>query len=345
HDANGWTPATTVDHNEVLGSCSSCHDGTIASGKGNNHILSSDLCEACHDPSGWVPVITVDHAEVNGTCESSGCHSSLPGGHIDSSLVCDACHDVGGWVPPFTVDHDQVNGSCSSCHDGSVATGKPGDHCSTVDECDVCHSVAGWTAGVLPCGSPPEADPGGPYSEIVNTLVQFDGSNSFDPDGDTITDYQWDFGDGSTGSGVAPTHTYSIVGTYTVRLVVVANGDSSSSTSTSVDVVGNPPIADAGGSYSGTIMGPGGSVTITFDGSLSSDPDGDPITSYQWDFADGSTGTGAIVSHTYTAPCLYTVTLTVTAAGQSGQASTTATVIQMGGGAGGPGGPALPTCP
>ena len=193
----------------------------------------------------------------------------------------------------------------------------------------------------MPCGSPPEADPGGPYSEIVNTVVQFDGSNSFDPDGDTITDYQWDFGDGSTGTGVAPTHTYTTVGAYTVRLVVVANGDSSSSASTTVDVVGNPPVADAGGPYSGTIMGGGGGggATIIFDGSASFDPDGDIITSYEWDFGDGAIGTGVAPSYTYTVACPYTVTLTVTANGDSGQASTTATITQMGGGG------ATPVCP
>lgn len=52
-------------------------------------------------------------------------------------------------------------------------------------------------------------------------------------------------------------------------------------------------------------------VTVQFDGTGSSDPDG-RIQSYAWVFGDGGTGAGATVSHTYTVPGIYTATLTVT---------------------------------
>jgi PKD repeat protein len=51
--------------------------------------------------------------------------------------------------------------------------------------------------------------------------ITFDGSASYDPDG-TIVAYVWDFGDGTTGTGPTPTHTFS-AGTYTVRLTVMDN--------------------------------------------------------------------------------------------------------------------------
>jgi hypothetical protein len=66
---------------------------------------------------------------------------------------------------------------------------------------------------------PPTADAGGPYEGTAGTPVQFDGSGSSDPDGDTLT-YDWDFGDGLTGTGVSPTHAYAAAGIYTATLTV-----------------------------------------------------------------------------------------------------------------------------
>ena len=51
-------------------------------------------------------------------------------------------------------------------------------------------------------------------------------------------------------------------------------------------------------------------LTVHFDGGRSFDPDG-TITLYRWDFGDGTTATGVKVSHTYTSPGFYQVTLTV----------------------------------
>ncbi|CAN0578035.1 unnamed protein product, partial [Laminaria digitata] len=66
------------------------------------------------------------------------------------------------------------------------------------------------------------------------------------------------------------------------------------------------PIADAGPDRVATA-----GLTISFDGSGSNDPDGS-IATYAWDFGDGSTGTGAMVTHTFTGGTDRTVTLTVT---------------------------------
>ena len=52
-------------------------------------------------------------------------------------------------------------------------------------------------------------------------------------------------------------------------------------------------------------------LTCTFDGSGSTDSDG-TIVAYSWTFGDGTTGSGASVSHAYTQPGTYNVTLTVT---------------------------------
>jgi hypothetical protein len=54
-----------------------------------------------------------------------------------------------------------------------------------------------------------------------------------------------------------------------------------------------------------------GPTTLIFDGSASSDADG-AVVSWSWDFGDGSSGSGAVVDHTYGASGEYTVMLTVT---------------------------------
>jgi len=65
---------------------------------------------------------------------------------------------------------------------------------------------------------PPVADAG--PDQIVNTsTVSFDGSGSYDPDGDIVT-YKWHFGDNTTGVGKKVQHRYSKDGNYTVVLNV-----------------------------------------------------------------------------------------------------------------------------
>jgi chitodextrinase len=71
-----------------------------------------------------------------------------------------------------------------------------------------------------PGNHPPLAHAGGPaYVGNEGTPITFDGSLSSDPDGDPLT-YSWDFGDGNTGSGVNPQHTYAMAGEYAVTLIV-----------------------------------------------------------------------------------------------------------------------------
>ena len=70
---------------------------------------------------------------------------------------------------------------------------------------------------------PPVADAGGDQIAFVNTVVSFDGSNSYDPDGDIVS-YNWDFGDRTYASGASVTHTYTTAGIYTATLTVTDNG-------------------------------------------------------------------------------------------------------------------------
>lgn len=83
---------------------------------------------------------------------------------------------------------------------------------------------------------PPVCDAGGPYYGDSGAPVQFDGSASFDPDGEIVS-YEWDFGDGQSGTGVSPTHIYNSDGEYTVTLCVTDNQGETRCCSTEEPVV------------------------------------------------------------------------------------------------------------
>ncbi|MEA2089908.1 MAG: PKD domain-containing protein [Thermoproteota archaeon] len=81
------------------------------------------------------------------------------------------------------------------------------------------------------------------------------------------------------------------------------------------------PVANAGQDQTVNVGN-----AVTFDAGGSSDNVG--IVSYEWDFEDGTTGTGKTPTHTYTNPATYTVTLTVKdAAGNTATHAITVTVL------------------
>ncbi|VVB62002.1 PKD domain protein [uncultured archaeon] len=71
-------------------------------------------------------------------------------------------------------------------------------------------------------GSPPVGVFTVPENASSNQTIVFNASGVSDPDG-MIVSYQWDFGDGTTGVGENPVHTYQLPGTYTVTLTVIDN--------------------------------------------------------------------------------------------------------------------------
>lgn len=169
----------------------------------------------------------------------------------------------------------------------------------------------------------PTANAGGPYTTNVNQALVFNGSASSDPNNLPLT-YTWNFGDGSTASGVSPSHTYSQSGTYTVTLQV-NNGTYSdvATTSVTVNAVSIIPVADAGGPYIGSV-----GVAVSLNASASYDPAGNPL-QYVWVFGDGSPtlqGAGAFVSHTYAATGTYTIWLYVNNGTGSGWIADSTTV-------------------
>ena len=178
---------------------------------------------------------------------------------------------------------------------------------------------------MFPTNASPTADFSySPANPPVGAWAQFDGSGSSDSDG-TIASYVWNFGDGSTDSGVSQWHRFNAPGTYIVTLTVT-DDDGASDTMTLAVQVGSsnqPPVA----AFSGTPTNPMVNAWVQFDATASADSDGS-IASYAWHFGDGSTGNGSLVWHQFSAPGTYVVTLTVT--DDDGASDATSLAIQVG---------------
>jgi PKD repeat protein len=240
------------------------------------------------------------------------CHTSIPSRNSYGRDV-GVC-TVAAIQNAESLDSDTLDGQPSVGGDNLTeinAGAQPGWCVATTAGCDNVGDPPASITGPLdpPVGNAaPEAVVGGPYEGQVGTPVQFDGSGSSDPDSDNLS-YQWNFGDGNVGTGVAPLHTYASAGSFTVTLVV-SDGTLSSPPATTTAAIGEaivnaPPVAAAGGPYLGEAGMP-----VQFDGSASFDPDGDALT-YTWDFGDGNSGTGATPMHTYAEAGAYTVTIVV----------------------------------
>src|SRR5256885_3257625 len=144
-----------------------------------------------------------------------------------------------------------------------------------------------------------------PSSPQRGQAVSFTGSVS---GGSPPYSYSWSFGDGSTGMGSSPQHTYSSTGTLTVALTVKDNGSpqQTATSQQSLTVSGAPPPLTASFAYSPSSTQAGEPVTFTASASGGTSP-----FTFSWSFGDGSTGTGSLVTHTYSSAGSYTTALTV----------------------------------
>ena len=165
-----------------------------------------------------------------------------------------------------------------------------------IDDPDVCSVV----------NHPPIANAGPDQTAPVGATVQLNGSGSSDSDGDLLT-YQWTLTARPTGStatittptAITPFLTLDKAGSYTVRLIVNDGKVSSTADTVIISTSNSVPTANAGSDQTGQVED-----TITFDGSGSSDVDGDTLT-YQWSLVSRPTGsTAALTNPTSVTPTL-----------------------------------------
>ncbi len=151
---------------------------------------------------------------------------------------------------------------------------------------------------------------------VAPVTVTADASASTDTDSTPIATYRFSFGDGTVvGPQSAPTasHTYGTPGHYTVTVTVTDTAGKSGTATAPVDVQapgGGPLAALSLDRTSGTVP-----LTVQADGSGSSSPDGTPLSTFQFDFGDGTVvgpQSAPTASHTFSTAGTYQVTLTVT---------------------------------
>lgn len=153
-------------------------------------------------------------------------------------------------------------------------------------------------------------------SEGAAPIADFEASPTSIPEGGTIdftdlstnnpTSWSWDFGDGSNSTEQNPTHSYSVVGKFTVTLTVTNAHGSDDETKTDYITVSAEVLAPvAEFSATPTTITEGGSVQFT-------DQSTNVPTEWLWDFGDGSTSTSKNPSHTYSSKGTFDVSLTVT---------------------------------
>ncbi len=152
----------------------------------------------------------------------------------------------------------------------------------------------------------PVADGGGDREAVVGEVLTFDGAASHDPDG-SILSLAWDFGDGTTASGIAADHVYRTAGTYRATLSVVdGSGRENGTAETAFDVIvanraNLSPEVRVGGDRAAFV-----DEILEFDATGTVDPDGN-VVAIDWDFGDGARASGFRAMHAYAAPGQYEV--------------------------------------
>jgi hypothetical protein len=224
---------------------------------------SAPVAEAGSDQSGTVG--TVIHLDGSQSSDVDGNPLTYQWSFVSKPTTSTATLTTPASVTPqFTIDKPGTYVVQLIVNDGTVAS-------------------AADTVTISTLNSKPVANAGTDQSGTVGTTITLDGSQSTDVDGDTLS-YQWALTNKPTNStatlsdptAVNPTFLLDKPGTYTAQLLVHDGTIASEPDTVTISTLNTKPTAEAGDDKHGVV-----GATVTLEGTLSSDPDGDAIT-YQW---------------------------------------------------------------
>lgn len=211
---------------------------------------------------------------------------------VDSS----PSHALGSFGPGVDTFCQAYNGttpyadqSCALCHVNGVPP--------ALNSTGTLYKNNGFAPSAAMCpvkNTAPVANAGPNQTVAVGTTVTLNGSGSSDIDGNPLT-YQWSFVSVPTGSGatlsnptnVKPTFLADKPGQYVVQFIVNDGIVNSTPATVTITTSNSAPVANAGPNQTVKV-----GVTVTLDGSASTDADGNPLT-YQWSFVSVPTGSAA----------------------------------------------------
>ncbi len=164
-----------------------------------------------------------------------------------------------------------------------------------------------------------------PTNGVVPLNASFTSADT-NASGNAITNWNWDFGDGSTSNAENPSHIYTNTGTYSVALIETNNNGVPVAGAGVLIAVSSPIVAFTDYPTNGVVP-----LTVSFT-SANVDSGGNTVSRWNWAFGDGSTSTARNPSHTYTnagtfSPALIATNNIGAAIDGSGPASITATNV------------------
>ena len=255
----GWAPGVLVEYTDEIRGY-----GNIGSTPPRQHYLDSQPQPDydCGDN------LTEDHPEPAALTPPRCQDAAFTAAAGDSTF-----QDV-GWIDNFW-DESSADGlwhfdyGCLTLNVTSMAgdTGNsdalPSDLTAnaTITAASGCSPFEYW-AGVVNA-APTALASANPKTAAAGETVTFSAAGSFD-DIDTPEQltYEWDFGDGSTGSGATATHAYAAKGTYQATLTVTDTGGLSDTDTVEITVLGPDLQVTDVTAPSGKLKG-GRSVTVT----------------------------------------------------------------------------------